>query len=182
MSELVFLIGGARSGKSRLALRIARATGLPVVFVATGWAADAEMESRIARHRAERPPGWETVERPRDLAGSLSALPNGSCAIVDCLSFWVHGLIEDGASDERADHLAALAASAALAHQGPVIAVSNEVGQGVVPASASGRRYRDVLGRVNARWAELAQTAALVVAGRAVPLSTADWLTEELDR
>jgi adenosyl cobinamide kinase/adenosyl cobinamide phosphate guanylyltransferase len=161
---LTLLIGGARAGKSSLALRRAAASGRPVVFIATADARDAEMAERIARHREERDPRWSTVEEPGDLAGALAAAPAEACVIVDCLTLWVANLlVRDDAEIART---AAEAAGLAAGREGPTIAVSNEVGMGVVPASAVGRRYRDVLGRVNAIWAERAEAAALVVAGR----------------
>jgi adenosyl cobinamide kinase/adenosyl cobinamide phosphate guanylyltransferase len=161
---LTLLLGGARAGKSALALRHARAHGGPVVFVATAEPGDAEMAERIARHRAERDAGWATVEAPRDLAGALAGAPPEACVIVDCLTLWVANLLDRG--DDEVAGLAAAAADLAGGRAGPTIAVSNEVGMGVVPASAVGRRYRDLLGRVNAVWAARADAAALVVAGR----------------
>ena len=163
---LTLLLGGARAGKSALALRRARAHDRPVVFIATAQARDAEMTERIARHRAERDPDWSTVETPADLAGALAAAPAGACVIVDCLTLWVANLLER--DDAVIVPLAAEAAALAAGRASPTIAVSNEVGMGVVPASAVGRRYRDVLGTVNAIWAERATAAALVVAGRAL--------------
>lgn len=162
--SLTLLIGGARAGKSSLALRRAAASGLPVVFIATAEARDAEMAERIAAHREERDPRWSTVEEPGDLAGALAAAPAASCVIVDCLTLWVANLLVR--SDAEIARAAAEAAEVAARREGPTIAVSNEVGMGVVPASALGRRYRDVLGRVNAIWAERAEAAALVIAGR----------------
>jgi adenosyl cobinamide kinase/adenosyl cobinamide phosphate guanylyltransferase len=135
-----------------------------VVFVATAEARDAEMAERIARHRAERDPAWATVEAPVDVAGALAAAPAEACVVVDCLTLWVANLLER--EDAEIERLAAEAAGLAAGRAGATIAVSNEVGMGVVPASALGRRYRDLLGRVNAVWAERAAAAALVVAGR----------------
>ena len=163
---LTLLLGGARSGKSTLALRRARATGRPVVFVATGQAHDAEMAERIERHRAERDPSWETVEAPLDLAGALAAVDRDACAVVDCLTLWVANMMERSDDEPAVLGAAGEAARLAARRPGPTVAVSNEVGMGVVPASALGRRYRDVLGRVNATWAGEAEEAALVVAGR----------------
>jgi adenosyl cobinamide kinase/adenosyl cobinamide phosphate guanylyltransferase len=177
-SGLVLLTGGARSGKSSLALRVAEATGRPVVFVATAHAGDGEMEERIARHRAERPAHWDTIEEPRDLAGTLRGAAADACVLVDCLSLWLFNVLEQGASDADAERLAGEAAALAAARPGPVVAVTNEVGQGIVPATPSGRRFRDVLGRVNARWAQAAERVVLVVAGRPLPLPAADWLLE----
>lgn len=162
--SLMLLIGGARAGKSALALRRARDHGGPVVFIATAEAHDAEMAARIARHRAERDLAWATVEAPVDLAGALAAAPEEACVVVDCLTVWVANLLDRG--DAEVERLAVEAAGLAALRPGRTIAVSNEVGMGVVPASAVGRRYRDLLGRVNAVWAERAAAAALVVAGR----------------
>jgi len=159
---LVLLIGGARSGKSRLALELAQAAAPPVTFVATGWAGDEEMAARIARHREERPPEWTTVEERRELARALRSVPDGETAVVDCLSLWVANL--DGAAPAEAAEVAA-------SREGLTIAVTNEVGMGIVPDNALAREYRDELGRVNAQWAELADEAWLVVAGRRLRLS-----------
>jgi adenosyl cobinamide kinase/adenosyl cobinamide phosphate guanylyltransferase len=164
---LTFLLGGARSGKSALALRLA-ARHDEVVFVATGEARDDEMAERIARHRAERPAHWRTVEEPLRLRAAIEAVPPGACLVVDCLSLWVANLLEAGAPVDGE------AARAAAARPGPTITVSNEVGLGLVPTTPLGREYRDVLGRANAAWAAAAERAFLVVAGRAL-------LLEELD-
>jgi adenosylcobinamide kinase/adenosylcobinamide-phosphate guanylyltransferase len=167
--SLVLLLGGARSGKSSLAVRLAAAAGLPVVFIATGEPRDAEMAERIARHRAERPVEWQTVEEPIAIAGALEAAPRESCVVIDCLSLWVANLLERGADD--IEEQGAAAAALAAGRTGATIAVTNEVGLGVVPATPLGRAYRDVLGRVNANWAEAADEAYLVVAGKALRLN-----------
>jgi len=161
---LSFLVGGARSGKSRLALSLAAKSGAPVVFVATGEARDEEMAVRIERHRAERPRAWTTVEEPLRLREAIEAAPPEACVVVDCLTLWVANLLERG--EEPGDDVAAVAA----ARGGRTIAVSNEVGLGVVPATPVGRAYRDVLGRVNAAWADAADEAWLVVAGKRLRL------------
>jgi adenosylcobinamide kinase / adenosylcobinamide-phosphate guanylyltransferase len=167
---LTLFLGGARSGKSTLAVRRARSFSGPVTFLATGEAGDAEMAERIARHRSERDPGWTTIEEPLELADALEAAPADSLLIIDCLTFWVANLLGDGHDDEAIDRLSREAGTLAAARDAPTIAISNEVGMGVVPASPAGRRYRDVLGRTNAIWAELAAESALVVAGRLLPL------------
>jgi adenosylcobinamide kinase / adenosylcobinamide-phosphate guanylyltransferase len=167
---LTVLLGGARSGKSALALRRARASGAPVVFVATAEALDEEMASRIARHRAERDRAWTTVEAPLDPAAPLADAPTGACVVLDCLSLWVANLIQRDVAEEDAVARAAAAAALAAERPGATIAISNEVGMGVVPEFELGRRYRDALGRVNACWAAQAEEALLVVAGRALAL------------
>jgi adenosyl cobinamide kinase/adenosyl cobinamide phosphate guanylyltransferase len=165
---LLLLVGGARSGKSSLAVRLAGEHGVPVVFIATAEARDdAEMAERIALHRAERPAAWETIEEPLRLGESLIAASAESCVVVDCLSLWVANMLEHGDDVEEA---AAAAASVAADRSAPTIAVTNEVGMGVVPATQLGRAYRDVLGRVNAIWAEAADESYFVVAGKTLRL------------
>jgi adenosyl cobinamide kinase/adenosyl cobinamide phosphate guanylyltransferase len=158
---LTFLIGGARSGKSSLAVRLASETGAPVVFVATAEARDTEMAERIARHRTERPTEWETVEEPLKLHAAIESAPPDACVVVDCLSLWVANILEQGGEP----------ALRVPTRNGPTIAVSNEVGLGIVPATPLGRTYRDVLGRVNAAWAAAADEAFFVVAGKALRLA-----------
>jgi adenosyl cobinamide kinase/adenosyl cobinamide phosphate guanylyltransferase len=165
---LVLLVGGARSGKSRLALRLAGSHDRRVLFVATAELRDEEMADRIALHRAERPSAWETVEEPLRLRETLEAAPAGSTVVVDCLSLWVANLLERGTDGIEAEALSA--AEAAAGRGGDTIAVTNEVGLGVVPATPLGRVYRDVLGRVNAIWADAADESYFVVAGKAMRL------------
>jgi adenosylcobinamide kinase/adenosylcobinamide-phosphate guanylyltransferase len=165
----VLLTGGARSGKSALAVALAERDGAHVVFLATGLPGDNEMAARIARHRAERPPRWTTVEEPVRLVEAIGAVEPSACLIVDCLSLWVASLIEAG-SAAGVEGAAAAAADVAAARSGTTIVVTNEVGLGIVPATPLGRGYRDLLGRVNAIWAERATAAYLVVAGRLLAL------------
>ena len=168
---LTFLLGGARSGKSTLAVELARAWDAPVVFIATGEAGDEEMAERIARHRSERPAGWTTVEEPRALAGAIAATPDDACVVVDCLSLWVANTLDRAPAQVEAEAEAAVLL--ATRRNGRTIAVSNEVGLGIVPATPLGRAYRDVLGRVNAIWARSADESFLVVAGRTLRLEEA---------
>ena len=165
--SLIFLVGGARSGKSATAVRAAAATGAAVVFVATADALDEEMGERIGNHRAERPREWQTVEAPVELAVAIGSIDPQATVIVDCLSLWVANLLE---SDVAVEDAAVVAARVAATRPGQTIAVSDEVGLGLVPMNALGRRYRDLLGRTNAIWATSAERAFLIVAGRAVAL------------
>jgi adenosylcobinamide kinase/adenosylcobinamide-phosphate guanylyltransferase len=164
MHELIF--GGARSGKSALAVRLARSSGRAVTFVATAAAGDAEMTERIARHRAARPPTWRVVEAPTALAAALAA----ECAadrvvIVDCLTLWLANLMLAPAplEGERAAFIDALPSL-----PGRVLLVANEVGQGIVPENALARRFRDEQGALNQAVAAACQRVTLVAAG--IPL------------
>lgn len=170
--SLVFLLGGARSGKSSLAVRLARGWEGPVSVVATAEALDNEMAERIRLHRGERPPEWETIEEPLELERVLEQLPEDRAIVIDCISLWVANMLARGDSDSKVVARASGAATRASARSSLTIAVSNEVGLGVVPVTELGRRYRDLLGRVNAEWAAAAEQAALVVAGRVLSLAS----------
>jgi len=124
------------------------------------------MTARIARHRAERSPHWSTVEAPRDLVPRLTgALAAAETVVVDCLTLWVSNLLLHGHDDEAiVEHAEALAALVA-APAADLRVVSNEVGLGVHPATADGRRFRDTLGLVNQRVAAAAHRVVLMVAG-----------------
>ncbi len=167
---LTLLLGGARSGKSALAVEIGRRHLGPVTFIATSPSTiDAELSDRIARHRAERP-AWPTIEEPVDLAAALDAA-GSDMAIVDCLTLWVSNLVHRGDDDATIESTASDVAAASADRGGPTVVITNEVGLGVHPTTELGRRYRDLLGRVNQRWAAAADTALLLVAGRAIPLT-----------
>jgi adenosylcobinamide kinase / adenosylcobinamide-phosphate guanylyltransferase len=179
--SLVLLLGGARSGKSALAVRLAERSGQPVTFVATAEARDEEMAERIARHQAERPADWTTIEEPVDLAGALARAPADSCLVLDCLSLWLANALERGLEEEAIRSRAADAAARVAAREPLSVAVSNEVGLGVVPATDLGRRYRDLLGGVNAIWAEASNEAVFVAAGRLLPLLPPQTVFQGLD-
>ena len=167
--SLVVLTGGARAGKSSLALSYASRWDGAVAYVATAEARDEEMAVRIARHRVERPGDWLTVEEPLELREALEGL-GGRLAIVDCLTLWVANLLERGDGEQAILEEAAGAAVVAAARSAPTIVVTNEVGLGIVPETPLGRAYRDVLGSVNRAFVERAEEALLVVAGRALRL------------
>lgn len=169
---VTLLIGGARSGKSVAAVRAAEAHGGPVTFVATAEPRDDEMAARIARHRNTRPAGWDTVEEPLDLAAAIAGAPVPACVIVDCLTLWVANLLERGVGREDVEERAAEASKAAASRAGPVLVVTNEVGSGIVPMHPETRSYRDLMGTVNAIFAREAEHVLLVVAGRALALSS----------
>jgi adenosylcobinamide kinase / adenosylcobinamide-phosphate guanylyltransferase len=176
---LVVLVGGARAGKSALAADLAYRRKGEVTYIATGEAGDDEMRSRIERHRAERPAEWTTVEEPLRLREALAALDDGALAVVDCLTLWVANLLKRGDSEQAIVEEAEAVATAARARAAPVVVVTNEVGLGIVPATPSGRVYRDLLGRVNSTFVAHADRAGFVVAGRLLPLdppaALGDW-------
>ncbi len=163
---LTFVLGGARSGKSRHAEALVRAAGRgPWTYIATAQAFDAEMEERIARHRLDRGEGWTTVDAPHDLAAAVAeAAGRGAPVLVDCLTLWLTNrlLAEADLEAESAGLVAALARAAGAA---PLVVVSNEVGLGIVPDNALSRRFRDAAGRLHQRVAETADRVVLVVAG-----------------
>lgn len=174
---MTFLTGGARSGKSSIAVRRAQAVGKTVVLVATGQAddGDVEMADRIARHRAERPAGWRTIEEPTGLVTALREVggPGAeSCptVVVDCLSLWVANLMARGDDEATTLEQAHALGRWGAAYPGTVLVVTNEVGSGIVPMHPLPRDYRDRLGRVNATVAGYADLAQLVVAGRTLTL------------
>lgn len=196
--RLILVLGGARSGKSgyaeSLAARIAQQR--PVFYVATATAEDAEMERRIARHRAARPSHWLTVEAPGDPAAAIRGQlvrADFPVILLDCITLLVSNLLLDGAhaefdeqrfeaSEAEARVTAAIADLLAAWHetQATLILVSNEVGMGLVPPYPLGRVYRDVLGRVNAQLAREADVVLLMVAGLPVELKSlaAAWQRE----
>lgn len=167
---ILFVIGGARSGKSRYAQLRAEATGGKRLFVATGQAFDEEMRDRIARHRAERGADWETLEAPLDIAAVIRtrAAPD-TVLLIDCLTLWTSNLLlaERDIPAATADLVAALAKAG-----GPVILVANEVGLGIVPDNALARRFRDAAGTVNQQIAAIAGEVQLLAAGLPLALKT----------
>jgi adenosyl cobinamide kinase/adenosyl cobinamide phosphate guanylyltransferase len=172
---LTFLTGGARSGKSALAVRMAMAAGTPVVFLATARPeGDEEWHERLARHRSERPATWTTVEEPVDLAGAIATVDPSAALVVDCLTLWVANVLDAGMTDEEAAAASRTSCEAIAARPGPTVVVSNEVGSSIVPVDPGVRRYRDVLGRVNAVFAAAADRAYLTVAGQMLPLLDPD--------
>ena len=172
MDLSTLVLGGARSGKSRLAVA-ETPPGARVAFVATAEPGDADMAARIARHRAERPRKWQTIEEPVELVPRLESLVGRvDAVIVDCLTLWVSNRLLRGHGDdailEAADALAKLITTRPYT----LTLVSNEVGQGVHPETADGRRFRDLLGSVNQRVAAACDRVILMVAGLPLTVKT----------
>ena len=157
---ITLILGGARSGKTTHALAAAEASGRGLVMIATAEALDAEMEERIARHRAERGPRWRTIEAPLDLASALAQVSADETAVVDCLTLWVSNLMhaDRDLEAETARLIAALPGR-------DLVLVSNEVGLGIVPDNALARRFRDAAGRLNQQVAAAADRVVFVAAG-----------------
>lgn len=148
-ANITLVLGGARSGKSRFAERLATESGKALCYMATAEAHDNEMRDRIQLHQTSRGPGWKTIEAPLDLAGQLQhASREDTVILVDCLTLWLSNLMGQEQDINKAfDEL--LASFDNLS--GPVILVSNEVGQGIVPDNALARAFRDHAGRLHQR-------------------------------
>jgi adenosylcobinamide kinase/adenosylcobinamide-phosphate guanylyltransferase len=172
-SLVTLVLGGARSGKSRFAQKIAE-SATSVLFVATAEARDdAEMSSKIARHQAERPAHWKTLEEPIDLASAVTNA-GSQLVLIDCLTIFAANLLERFGEEATADHPAVSALCAALTTtRSYVVLISNETGQGVVPAYPLGRRFRDLNGELNQRIAGTANNVVYVVAGLPIVLKGA---------
>lgn len=166
---LTLILGGARSGKSRHAQSLAERSGLAVTVIATAHAGDAEMAARIARHRAERPAHWRTVEEPLALAETLAgSLDDGRLVVVDCLTLWLLNLLEVGEALFRRERDELLARLPGL--PGRVVLVSNEVGLGVIPMGELSRRFVDEAGRLNQDLARISDQVVFVAAGLPIAL------------
>jgi adenosyl cobinamide kinase/adenosyl cobinamide phosphate guanylyltransferase len=167
---VTFFIGGARSGKSDLVVKLGESWDSQVVFVATATAGDTDMAERIRRHQLDRPDHWGLVEHATFGADELREIEADALVIVDCITLLVSNLFfNERSDDEIVEHAAALV-EAAHDRPGPTLVVTNEVGLGLHPETQMGRRYRDLLGKVNRRVADLADTSLFVVAGRALEL------------
>lgn len=182
--RLILVLGGARSGKSTFAERLAQDSRRTVAFIATATASDDDMRQRIERHRGQRPTEWSTIEEPLNLAFAVrQAASQADVLLLDCMTLWVsnwlftQGQIDDTSSvilpyyeSVLAEINKLLAAFSALDARKDLIIVTNEVGSGVVPAYTSGRLYRDVLGLVNQRLAAMADRVYLMVAGLGIDI------------
>lgn len=189
MKGLVLILGGARSGKSDFAEKLAAryASGDPVLYLATAQPDDPEMVARIALHRSSRPDHWRTVEAPRAVAAAVAKNPAAPVVLLDCLTLLTaNWLLADGmdvpAEDKDIEgclrqELEALLAWSAAAGSCLII-VSNEVGMGIVPAYPLGRIYRDLLGRLNQTLAQRADLIYLMIAG--LPVEIRSLVREDL--
>jgi adenosylcobinamide kinase/adenosylcobinamide-phosphate guanylyltransferase len=173
-NSVTLVLGGVRSGKSRYAHTLAEQCAR-VTFIATAERRDdEEMRLKIERHRAERPGHWLTIEEPLQLAHAIQSASSETDAIlVDCLTFYAANLLAVHGEDQLAirhetEKLCAVLSTAPC----KVLLVSNEVGSGVVPAYASGRQFRDLVGELNQRVAAVASSVVLMVAGLPLALKS----------
>lgn len=162
MGKTILITGGARSGKSGIAETLALSLGRPAVYIATAEPRDAEMEARIAAHRARRGADWVTHAAPRDLVAALSATDGHGPRLVDCLTLWLTNLILAGADWQAAGRALI---STLPAQRDPVLFVTNEVGSGIVPDNALARGFRDSAGLLNQWVAAAADEVYLAVSG-----------------
>ena len=172
-NSITLILGGARSGKSSHAQSLAEATGKPVTFLATAQALDEEMSTRIQKHRAERPAGWETLEVPCDLAAHVPQIQS-EVVVLDCITLLVSNLLMQFVTEDLVDETPFMQAVkkemedllAAIRKQNQEwFIVSNELGLGLVPPYQMGRVYRDALGWANQRLAREADHVLFMVAG-----------------
>jgi adenosylcobinamide kinase/adenosylcobinamide-phosphate guanylyltransferase len=173
LSLLIFITGGARSGKSKLALQLAERAGGKVAFIATARAGDDEMAERILIHQKSRPKEWTTVEEPKDMPSVLSELADHDLVIIDCLTLLLSNLmLDDNGLDETGGILGKMEdlVKASRNFKGTVIIVSNEVGMGIVPENELARKFRDLAGRANQIMVNAADEVYLCVSGIPVKL------------
>ncbi|MDH5552266.1 MAG: bifunctional adenosylcobinamide kinase/adenosylcobinamide-phosphate guanylyltransferase [Nitrosomonas sp.] len=158
------ILGGMRSGKSRLAEKLAIESQLPVTYIATATAQDEEMRQRIATHREQRPDHWQVIEEPLQLATALSRVPTGQCILLDCLTLWLTNLLlaDDSSlfTQERGAFLNVLPT-----FENRLIIVSNETNMGITPMGELSRRYCDEAGRLHQELAQQCDQVILTVAG-----------------
>ncbi len=174
MSEFIFITGGRRSGKSAYALELAESMGEKRLYIATAEALDDEMKERIARHREERDDSWDTAEEPIDIVNILAHSKKYNVILIDCLTLWLCNIMHSGEpNNEPGDetimkHIHTLADSCTSSDI-DVIAVTNELGLGVIPGDPLSRRFTDLAGIMNQRMAAAADQVVMTVSG--IPLT-----------
>lgn len=166
LPNLTLVLGGAASGKSTYAESLVLQGGERPIYIATAQIFDAEMAEKIARHRQMRGDGWTTIEEPLDVAGALGKRTAARPILIDCATLWLTNVI---LGDHDVDLYSDALLSALADCHAPVVIVSNEVGQGIVPDNALSRRFRNAQGRLNQRLAAEAQLVVAVMAG--IPLT-----------
>ncbi|OGW75190.1 MAG: bifunctional adenosylcobinamide kinase/adenosylcobinamide-phosphate guanylyltransferase [Omnitrophica bacterium RBG_13_46_9] len=169
MREFIFIVGGARSGKSRYAQGLAKKIGKKIAFIATCIPGDSEMRERVRLHKKKRPRHWKVIEEPMDVKFALSKLKNRSdVVVIDCLGLFISNLLSAGLSENMITKKIASLASFLSKAEFTSIVVSNEVGGGIVPENALARKFRDLTGLANQVMARKADTVIFMQSG--VPL------------
>ena len=192
LSKTILVLGGARSGKSTFAEKLAKKIGgKSVTYIATAEALDQEMEERIAHHKSQRPGDWETIEEPIDIYQAIQGIDNKQTVLIDCLTLYISNLLLKEEPDEELDLEQKKQQEADIVenikqilkytekNNIDLIIVSNEVGQGLVPSYEMGRLFRDISGRANQFIAKKANKVYLTVAGFPLDLNEISKVTEE---
>jgi adenosylcobinamide kinase/adenosylcobinamide-phosphate guanylyltransferase len=173
--KIILLLGGARSGKSNLAQKLAESTEGSVIFIATGEPLDSEMEARIVRHKKNRPEEWQTIEASRNVGRTIKEkIIDDDVVIIDCITLLVSNLLPDDSDYEMAEEVVLTEINELIAamkeRNGVFIIVSNEVGSGLVPDNRIGRIYRDMLGKANQLLAHNADEVYVLFSGISVKI------------
>ena len=166
MAKITFIVGGARSGKSRFALKLTQQKSKKVAFIATCLPLDLEMNKRISIHRKSRPAHWQTFEEPKDLVLVLKKIGSQfDTIIIDCLTLWVSNLLLKGKKEIFIENKINQILMLLKKNRSRSIIVSNEVGLGIVPNSKMGRAFRDIAGRINQIVADKSDEVFFMVSG-----------------
>ncbi|MCD6231135.1 bifunctional adenosylcobinamide kinase/adenosylcobinamide-phosphate guanylyltransferase [Candidatus Aerophobetes bacterium] len=171
MGKIIFITGGVRSGKSSYAVELAKKMKKEVIFLATGGAKDEEMKERIKSHIKKRPSSWKTIEEEKNIIPIFSQIKSPhKVIIIDCLTLLISNLLLEHYSEKFIINYIEEIIKIILKSPHTVIIVSNEVGWGVVPESALGRKFRDILGKSNQIMTKYAQRVYLMISGIAIKL------------
>ncbi|MEM6306902.1 MAG: bifunctional adenosylcobinamide kinase/adenosylcobinamide-phosphate guanylyltransferase [Pseudomonadota bacterium] len=162
LPKAILVLGGAASGKSAYAENLCMASGLSRTYIATSQAWDDEMRAKIVAHQAQRGPDWTTIEEPIDLTGAIAQVPQGHVCLVDCLTLWLTNIM---LADHDIPHATDRLCTGIHEHPGPIIIVSNEVGQGITPDNKMAREFVNIQGRTNQRMAQICDGVVFVTAG-----------------
>lgn len=166
MSKLILITGGARSGKSSFAIKLAKARERKVVYIATADALDSEMKRRIALHKKARSKDWMTIEEPTDILRAIKKVPHRNCVIIfDCLTLLISNLMLSGVKDAEIYNKIKSITNSLKRNCAISIVVTNEVGSGIVPDNELARRFRDLQGRANQIVGKMADCVYLLVSG-----------------
>jgi adenosylcobinamide kinase/adenosylcobinamide-phosphate guanylyltransferase len=166
MAKVTFIIGGARSGKSRLAEELALRHGEPLLYIATGYAGDNEMAERIRRHQLRRGEAWQTIEEPLDIHSVLTGHDGWFRAVLlDCVTLWITNLMLKHDCDNDVLEVVQSTAAGFAELKTPLVVVSNEVGMGIVPDNSMARRFRDLAGEVNEMLAAASDDVYMMFSG-----------------